>query len=183
MSQHVAQLEPVSDIFPYKYPGSLRRHYEGLNRFPEGFLVLGDAMCSFNPVYGQGMTSASLQAAALDTLLKERMELTGLWRLFYKAAAQVVDIPWQLAVGEDFRYAETEGKKPAGVDFINGYVNRVHCASHHDEVVYTAFLKVMNLMAAPTSLFIPEFLWRVLRGGRAEAKPAPAIQVQTAFGD
>ena len=178
------KLEPVSDIFPYKYPGSLRRHYEGLKRFPEGFLVLGDALCSFNPVYGQGMTSASLQAAALDTLLKERKELTGLWRLFYKAAAQVVDIPWQLAVGEDFRYAETEGKKPAGVDFINGYVNRVHRASHHDEVVYTAFLKVMNLMAAPTSLFHPRILWRVLRGGvKSEVKPVPVIQRQTAFGD
>ncbi|MFN8441003.1 MAG: FAD-dependent monooxygenase [Caldilineaceae bacterium] len=179
------KLEPISDIYPYKYPGSLRRHYEMMKQFPEGYLVLGDAICSFNPVYGQGMTSAAMQAQALDTLLQQRQELNGLWRDFFKAAAKVVDIPWQLAVGEDFRYAETEGKKPAGVDLVNRYVNQVHRASHHDEVVYTAFLKVMNLMEAPTSLFHPKILWRVVRGGGQQqtARTTPTMRPQTAFGD
>ena len=160
------RLEPISEIIPHKFPGSLRRHYEGLKRFPEGYLVLGDAICSFNPVYGQGMTSATMQAAALDRLLTGRTTLNGLWRDFFKAAAQVVEMPWQLAVGEDFRYPEVQGRKPAGVDLINAYVTKVHQATHHDTVVYTAFLKVMNLMAAPTSLFHPKILWRVLRGNR-----------------
>lgn len=158
----LTRLEPISEIISHKFPGSLRHHYEDLKRFPEGYLVLGDALCSFNPVYGQGMTSAAMQAAALDGLLTKRPALTGLWRDFFKAAAKVIEIPWQLAVGEDFRYPETEGKKPAGVDLINAYVAKVHQATHHDTVVYTAFLKVMNLMAAPTSLFHPSILWRVL---------------------
>lgn len=162
LAQMLKRLEPISDIITHKFPGSLRRHYEGLSRFPEGYLVLGDAICSFNPVYGQGMTSAAMQATALDGLLTKRTALTGLWRDFFKAAAKVVEIPWQLAVGEDFRFAETEGKKPAGVDLINAYVTKVHQATHHDTAVYTAFLKVMNLMAAPTSLFHPKILWRVL---------------------
>lgn len=156
------RLEPLSEIIPHKFPGSLRRHYEGLKRFPEGYLVLGDAFCSFNPVYGQGMTSAAMQIAALDRLLADRITLTGLWRDFFKAAAQVVAMPWQLAVGEDFRYPETEGKKPTGVDLLNAYVTKVHQATHYDTSVYLAFLKVMNLMAAPTSLLHPKILWRVL---------------------
>lgn len=176
------RLEPISaDITPYKFPGSLRRYYEGLKRFPEGYLVLGDAICSFNPVYGQGMTSAAMQAAALDHLLANRSTLTGLWRDFFKAAAKVVEIPWQLAVGEDFRYPETEGKKPAGADLINAYVTKVHQATHQDTTVYTAFLKVMNLMEAPTSLFHPKILWRVLWRNRRSQTTAAMPQPEMAY--
>lgn len=176
----LTKLEPLSDITPYKFPGSLRRHYEQLERFPEGYLVLGDAVCSFNPVYGQGMTSAAMQAAALDQLLQEQQCLTSLWRAFFTAAAKVVDIPWQLAAGEDFRFPETQGQRPAGVDLINRYVAKVHRATHHDPVVYAAFLRVMNLMAAPTSLFHPRILWRVL-WARSQSQPAPRLQPETSF--
>ena len=176
----ISRLEPLSDITPYKFPGSLRRYYEKLQQFPEGYLVLGDAICSFNPVYGQGMTSAAMQAAALDQTLQASPTLDGLWRRFFKAAAKVVDIPWQLAVGEDFRFPETEGEKPAGVDFINRYITQVHRATHHDPVVYAAFLRVMNLMAAPTSLFHPRLLWRVLRP-QAKSQPATRVQPEVLF--
>lgn len=176
----LTKLEPLSDITPYKFPASLRRHYEQLQRFPEGYLVLGDAVCSFNPVYGQGMTSAALQAAALDQLLHERQSLAGLWWHFFQAAAKVVDIPWQLAAGEDFRFPETEGQRPAGVDLINRYVTQVHRATHHDPVVYAAFLRVMNLMAAPTSLFHPRILWRVL-WAKPHHQPTPRLQPEASF--
>lgn len=182
VAQMLKRLEPISEIITHKFPGSLRRHYEGLARFPEGYLVLGDAICSFNPVYGQGMTSAAMQAAALDQLLTERATLVGLWRVFFKAAAKVVEMPWQLAVGEDFRFAETEGKKPAGVDLINAYVAKVHQATHHDTEVYTAFLKVMNLMAAPTSLFHPKLLWRVLWGRRRVPMPTVVAEPEMVYG-
>lgn len=175
------RLEPISEIVPHKFPGSLRHHYEGLQRFPEGYLVLGDAICSFNPVYGQGMTSATLQAAALDHLLTGRTALTGLWRDFFKAAAKVVEIPWQSAVGEDFRYPETAGKKPAGIDLLNAYVTKVHLATHHDTTVYLAFLKVMNLMATPTSLFHPKILWRVLWGKPRTQTVAPIGKPEMAY--
>jgi len=182
LHQMLTRLEPISEIIPHKFPGSLRHHYEDLKRFPEGYLVLGDAICSFNPVYGQGMTSAAMQAAALDGLLHGRPALTGLWRDFFKAAAKVIAIPWQLAVGEDFRYPETSGQKPAGVDLINAYVTKVHQATHHDTVVYTAFLNVMNLMAAPTSLFHPKILWRVLwRNWRAPVA-TPISKPEMAYG-
>jgi flavin-dependent dehydrogenase len=159
----ISRLEPLSDIVPYRFPSSLRRHYEKLTRFPRGYLVAGDAICSFNPVYGQGMTSAAMQARALDSLLRTQPDPATLAHAFFKQATKVVDIPWQLAVGEDFRYPDTIGPKAPGTDLINRYVTRVHQATHHDPVVYGAFLQVMNLLKPPTSLFHPKIVWRVLR--------------------
>lgn len=159
----ISQNEALTEIKAYKYLSSLRRHYERLNRFPKGLLVFGDAICSFNPIYGQGMTVASMEARLLDELLQnEKVKLDDLARAFFKGTKKILDIPWQTAVGEDFRFPETEGKKPAGTDFINAYISRIHRASQYDEVVCNAFLKVMNLLEPPTSLFHPNILWRTL---------------------
>jgi 2-polyprenyl-6-methoxyphenol hydroxylase-like FAD-dependent oxidoreductase len=150
----------------HKFPANLRHHYEGMRAFPEGLLVMGDAICSFNPIYGQGMTSSALQAQVLDCCLRERQtgDLSGMWRGFFRQVARVVDIPWQLAAGEDFRYPEVEGVRPRGTALINAYVAQVHRATHHDPVVFSAFLKVMNLIEPPTSLFRPHIVRRVLAG-------------------
>jgi 2-polyprenyl-6-methoxyphenol hydroxylase-like FAD-dependent oxidoreductase len=172
----ISRAEPISEIMPHKFSHSLRRHYEKLRRFPAGYLVLGDAISSFNPTYGQGMTSAALQAAELDALLATQKSLDGLALAFFKRAGKVIDIPWQLAVGEDFRFPQTTGPKPAGTDFINRYVAKVHRATLHDEVVGEAFLKVMNLMAPPPSLFHPRIVWRVLRPKRSIQTAVPTLQ-------
>lgn len=157
----VSKAEPLTEIITYKYPTSVRRHYEKLKRFPEGFLVIGDAFASFNPIYGQGMTSTAMQTHALKELLQHH-SLQGLWKPYFKQAAKVADMPWQLAAGEDFRHPETEGKKPPFTDMINAYVAKVHKATQRDPVVYVQFLRVVNLMAVPTSLISPRILWRVL---------------------
>jgi 2-polyprenyl-6-methoxyphenol hydroxylase-like FAD-dependent oxidoreductase len=174
----IARLEPLSEIILHKFPASLRRHYEKLRRFPDGYLVMGDAICSFNPIYGQGMTSAAMQAQLLARLLAQGATVATLWRDFFKQCAHIIDIPWSLAVGEDFRYPETQGVKAPGTDLINSYVARVHQATHHDPVVYSQFLRVMNLMAPPTSLFKPQIMRRVLLQRTAAARTArldPAI--------
>jgi 2-polyprenyl-6-methoxyphenol hydroxylase-like FAD-dependent oxidoreductase len=158
----ISQAEPLSDIIPHKMASSLRRHYEKLTRFPEGYLVLGDAIASFNPTYGQGMTSAAMQARELDRLLAERPSPDKIAAAFFKRVAKVVDIPWNMAVGEDFRFTTTSGPKPSGVGFINWYVSKVNRASHHDELVCAAFLRVMNLLDPPTSLMKPRIMWRTL---------------------
>ncbi|MCA9500215.1 MAG: hypothetical protein KC588_13570 [Nitrospira sp.] len=158
----IQRAEPLSDVYTYKFHSSLRRRYERLNRFPEGYFVLGDAVASFNPIYGQGMTSAAMQADALDSLLRRGSSLEGLWRSFFRKVAKVVDIPWQIAGCEDFRYPETQGRKPPMTDLLNGYLARVHRATHHDSVVYLQFLRVMNLMASPVSLLHPRIMRRVL---------------------
>lgn len=165
----VSRAEPLSEIIAYKFPSNLRRHYEELKDFPAGYLVLGDAIASFNPIYGQGMTSAAMQAEALDEALRARRGLDGVHRPYFKRVAKIVDLPWQMAVGEDFRFRETEGTKPLGTDLVNAYVARVHRATHHDPVVYGQFLRAMNLLDPATSLMRPRIAWRVLRGGRRRA--------------
>jgi 2-polyprenyl-6-methoxyphenol hydroxylase-like FAD-dependent oxidoreductase len=180
----MSQAEPISEVIPHKFSSSLRRHYEKLTRFPQGYLVLGDAICSFNPTYGQGMTSAAMQAAALDELLTQQEKaVDGLAATFFKQAAKIIDTPWQLAVGEDFRFPQTSGPKPAGVDLLNRYVTLVHRATLVDAEVGIAFAKVMNLMAAPSSLMAPRILLRVFKANwrkRSPSQPRLANRAATA---
>lgn len=160
--QIVMTAEPLSDFMSYRYAANLRRRYDKLTRFPEGYLVFGDAFCSFNPVYGQGMTVAAQEAHALDACLQHgNRELA---KRFFRAASAIVDIPWNIAVGNDLRHPKVEGDRPAMVRFINWYIGKLHMAARHDPQLTTAFLHVANLMAQPPSLLKPSLVGRVLKG-------------------
>lgn len=157
----ITHAEPLSDCIAFKFPQSTRRHYEKLDRFPEGYLVFGDAVCSFNPIYGQGMSSAALQAAALQRCLTAGT--AGLATRFFKAASHVVDGPWTMAVGGDLRYADVEGPRNAMVTFINWYIGKLHLAAAADADVARAFHRVANLLEPPPSILKPAIAWRILR--------------------
>ena len=159
----VSKCEPVSEFVQYKFPFSSRRHYEKLRRFPTGFLVLGDAISGFNPIYGQGMSSAALQVEILDKILMGKVAENELAKVFFKKSKKIIDTIWKLATGEDFRYPQTVGYRPPGIKLINKYVAQIHRATLKDEVVCEAFLKVMGLLKSPSTLFHPKILWRVLR--------------------
>ena len=154
--------EPLCEGAPARMPASVRRRYEGMKRFPEGFLVFGDAICSFNPIYGQGMSVAALEAAALDRELS-RDSQTGLAERFFAAAARIIDIPWSMAVGNDLRIPETTGPRTLGTRFANWYVSHLHRAAHHDRECSLAFHQVAGLLAPPSSLMRPAIAWRVFR--------------------
>jgi 2-polyprenyl-6-methoxyphenol hydroxylase-like FAD-dependent oxidoreductase len=164
----VQRLEPLADIIQHRIPSHLRRHYEKVRRWPERYLVIGDAVSSFNPVYAQGMTSAAMQAAALDQTLLERRNgsFDGLRERYFRRAGKVVDMAWRLAVGEDFRTPTTTGPKPPGTDVLNPYVTRVHRATQVDPEVYRVFLDVINLVKPARSLLRPGIAWRVWRATR-----------------
>lgn len=166
----ITKNEALSDVVQYKFPASLRRHYENLKRFPEGFLVMGDAMCSFNPLYGQGMTVAALEAQTLDRLLATRKNLSGIFKPFFKQASKAIDNPWQIAVGADFGFPETEGKKAPGTNLINAYMTKVQRATTRDPLVSKVFISVTHLLDAPSSLFKPSIVFRVLTSGFRERK-------------
>lgn len=174
----IESARPVTNIVSHKFPASLRRRYERVGRFPGGFVVAGDALASFNPVYAQGMTSAALQVEALTALLSRGVPLDRLSRPYFRAAASVVDRLWRLAVGEDFRYPETVGRKRPGTDLLNAYVLRVHRATHHDPVVCRAFLRVMHVIEPPSSLLRPDIVARVVRPHRPTAAVTHDVPVR-----
>ena len=162
----IRRAEPISDFVTHGVPSNLRRHYEKLARFPEGYLVMGDAMCSFNPIYGQGMTVSAMEADLLDRCLaaaSRQDRPRGIFRAFFDGAAKVIDNPWMIAVGGDFLYAGVEGKKALGTDLINWYVGHAHNATHRDPAVATALIQVLMLLKAPSSLFHPRVVLQVLK--------------------
>jgi 2-polyprenyl-6-methoxyphenol hydroxylase-like FAD-dependent oxidoreductase len=151
----------------HRFPSSQRRLLEKLRAVPTGYVLLGDAVCSFNPVYGQGMTSAFLQAEALGRTI-DRVGTTGdrLPRSFYRAAAKVVADPWRIAAGADFNLPETTGAKPFGTDVLNRYVARVVRACQTSPAVAEQMVLVQNLLTPATSLMRPDVMLRVLAATR-----------------
>jgi 2-polyprenyl-6-methoxyphenol hydroxylase-like FAD-dependent oxidoreductase len=174
----VASRTPVAEPSRYTFRSSLRRHWERLPRPLEGLCVVGDAFASFNPLYGQGMAAAALQAEALGKALDEVGAGPGLSRKYARAAARICDNPWTIATGADFAYAETKGRRAPGQALLNRYVDRVTRAAAADERVNRAFSEVQQLLAPPPALFRPSVLSRALRYGRRTGPSAhlPARQ-------
>jgi 2-polyprenyl-6-methoxyphenol hydroxylase-like FAD-dependent oxidoreductase len=154
--------EPLGEANQYKYPASQRRHFEKLNRFPEGYLVCGDAMCSFNPVYGQGMTTAAGEGALLDECLKAG--LTGIARRFFNRASRLLDAPWNISAGSDLAFPQVEGKRAPSGRLVGLYLTRLLVVASQDSSLNLAFQKVTNLIEPPASLFRPDVVLRVLFG-------------------
>jgi 2-polyprenyl-6-methoxyphenol hydroxylase-like FAD-dependent oxidoreductase len=163
----LADAEPLGPPMKLRLPTSVRRRYEHLTRLPEGLVAIGDAVCAFNPAYGQGMTVALAEAIALRDCLAQGRD--GLPKRYYKAIGKLIDVPWSIAVGADLRYDHVEGVRTRQAAFLNGYVARLHRAAAKHASVGKAFLAVANLMAPPPSLFAPGVLVKALAdGGRAD---------------
>lgn len=175
--QAIKGAEPLSGVSTYKFPANKWRHYERLSRFPEGLAILGDSLCSFNPIYGQGMTTAGLVVLALDGCLREQRRshngsMLGLSRRFQAQAARITEVPWMMAATEDFRYPEVEGKRPLGQAIMEWYLGRVHQVVERDTTVALCFLQVMHMLVSPTALLAPTMMARVLAGGFPRARVA-----------
>jgi 2-polyprenyl-6-methoxyphenol hydroxylase-like FAD-dependent oxidoreductase len=182
VAQVLRSAEPLTGPATMFYPASIRRRYERLRRFPERYLVMGDAMCSFNPIYGQGMTVAAQEARLLRRLVAQGSD--GLARRFFRGAAKVIDTPWSIAVGTDLRFPEVTGRRTLQVRFVNAYIHRLHGAATTDPVLGAAFLRVLNLVDPPTKLLAPRIIMRVLFGSRGTASsPGVASRAPVRLGD
>ncbi|HEY6258074.1 MAG TPA: FAD-binding monooxygenase [Xanthobacteraceae bacterium] len=164
----VRDAEPLCPLMPYRFSASLRRHYEELSRLPAGFLVFGDALCSFNPIYGQGMTVTCVESLALrECLAAGTQEIA---ERFFRAASKLIDIPWQIAVGSDLQHPSVEGKRTTQVRFVNWYIAKLYRAAQDDAVLASRFLEVANLMRQPAALLYPQIAFRVWKRNLAPAR-------------
>jgi 2-polyprenyl-6-methoxyphenol hydroxylase-like FAD-dependent oxidoreductase len=163
----IRHAEPLDDPVGFRFPVSVRYRYERLDRFPDGLLVMGDAVCSFNPVYGQGMSVAALEALILRRHLQQGAAPQP--RRLFRDQARVVDVPWEIAVGGDLAFPGVPGRRTLKVRLVNAYIARLHAAAAHDAHLAGAFLRVAGLVAPPQSLLRPGVALRVLR---ASAHPA-----------
>jgi 2-polyprenyl-6-methoxyphenol hydroxylase-like FAD-dependent oxidoreductase len=158
----VARAEPLSDFAVYRYPANVRVGYELLDRFPKNYLVIGDALCSFNPVYHQGMAVAAQEAVLLRQCLREGV--TDLARRFFGGVAALIDPPWAMAVSNDLRHPHVAGACSLTMKFLTWYIGKLIRAGRYDARLTDALLRVRNLQALPLSLLQPAIIGRTLCG-------------------
>lgn len=162
----IHDLSPLEPIARFRYPASVRRRYERLAAFPEGLLLIGDALCSFNPVYGQGMSAAAKQAEALGRLVGDACAtgrpLDGTWRPYFKIASQIVATPWTQAGSADLAYPETIGKRPDNFELMQQFNRGLVQLAREDGAVHKLLFEVMQLVTPVDAFRDPALIERVM---------------------
>jgi 2-polyprenyl-6-methoxyphenol hydroxylase-like FAD-dependent oxidoreductase len=158
---------PLTEIVTHRLPSNQRRHVERLRRVPGGLVLMGDAVCSFNPVYGQGMSTATLQAEAVGRALDAVPTLDARFvRTFYRRAAKAITPAWLMSTGADFALPQTTGPKAPGTDLVNRYMAKVLKASQVFEDVCQRLLEVTCLLRPPVALMTPAMMLKVRTAAR-----------------
>lgn len=160
---------PESPIYSYRVPRTRLIHYEQLSRWPEGYVVLGDAVCTFNPVYGQGMTVCAEGVMTLVTTLRDQRlrspsgDLSGLSRRFQHNLYHAIRFPWLLSTGEDGRYPTTQGaSKHPVVQAARWYIDGMMRYATEDPRAYQTLLELVHLDRPMTTLANPTFFVNAL---------------------
>ncbi|MEH6994352.1 glutamate synthase subunit beta [Neobacillus drentensis] len=161
--QEIENATPLTKTSLYRIPNIIWRRYDKVENLPNGLVVIGDTVCRIDPVFGQGMSIAILEALALQKLLqKHKGELHKVPVAFHKKAAKIISPIWNMVITEDLRYPATKGKKPFGLSIQQWYAKNIFLLSSQNQEVYNSFVKVMNLVRPITSLMKPSIIKSVL---------------------
>jgi len=161
ISQILRDAEPLDEPVPFRHHASIRHRYEQLSKLPAGLLVMGDAMCAFNPIYGQGMSVAAMQALALRAHLQEHT--TPQPARFFRQISRIVDVPWNMAIRGDLAFPGVAGRRTVQMRLFNRYLATLLAGAAHDPRLGRAFLRVTGLVDPPQALLAPGLAARVLR--------------------
>lgn len=174
----LARSEPLTPIVGYQRTENRWRHFEELERMPAGFVLMGDAVCAFNPVYGQGMSTAAMGAELLQQWVADggSAKVNGT-RAFQKSLANLVRTPWLLATGEDARAVGIVDRTRA-VRFNHAYIDALLGLTNSNHKICKAFLDVAHLVKPPASLFapgiaLPVLIRMVATTASKRSKPSP----------
>jgi hypothetical protein len=171
VARAVALAEPISPIAGNRSMANVFRRYDGLADPPRGFIALGDSVCVFNPVYAQGMSSASACAGILRTTLRAHGHRPGFERAFFKAQSEFLTSVWNLATGADFAWPTTEGERPRMPRVIGEYFNLALRAVHCDAALRRHVAPLFYLVGSNNAFFDPRFVAKVLlHAGRTELR-------------
>lgn len=178
LAEKLATARRVSDVKVFRTPHAEWRHFEEMDDFPEGLAIVGDAVCSFNPIFGQGMSAAALHSEALSQCMKTG-GLGRRGREFRRKVAGCSKAPWQISTTLDFAYPTTMGARPLGIGLVHRYLRRLFGAMSVDQGAYTRFMRVLHLVDSPAALVHPEMLLSaaIQTGSRGSdnASAAPAV--------
>jgi 2-polyprenyl-6-methoxyphenol hydroxylase-like FAD-dependent oxidoreductase len=153
--------EPLGEVTHYRVPSNRWRRYDKLARIPDGLLVFGDAMCSFNPIYGQGMTVTAIEAEVLrDCLHRGRDNLP---QRFFRESAKKIQTPWRTAVGSDLALPQVQGRRSLATRIVNTYMDRVLTATETDSTVAQQFFRVAWMLDSPIRLLHPSIVLRIAK--------------------
>ena len=160
----IANAEPVSPIYSYRATTNRLRHYEQL-KLPNGFIALGDAVCAFCPVYGQGMTVSALSAMVLQQWLQKAQKSWFGKKLssvaFQKALAASNSFPWGFAAEQDSRFLDADQSQPLSARLLQPYLNRLQAKATVDPDVYLSFLQIAHSLKSPANFFSPSLIRKV----------------------
>src|SRR6516162_928877 len=154
--------ERLGGVARFGFPASVRRHFDRLEKFPPGLLPFGDAICRFNPVYGQGMSVAAQEACLLRELLRRRGKetgpLDGLAPAFFAEAETLIETPWALAAIPDYAVPETEGDRPDDLDQTLEFGAGLVQLAATDAQVHKLWTEVLHLLKPQSVLRDPEIV-------------------------
>ncbi|MDQ4032582.1 MAG: FAD-binding protein [Actinomycetota bacterium] len=169
--------EPISTVAVHRQTGNRRHYYEQVPDWPTGLLVVGDALCAFNPIYGQGITVAACEALLLRQALATRLGPGYTRRLLRKFAA-VVSLPWAISTSEDLRYPTSAGRQSLPQALLGQWTRQLSAlAAHGDRRAHAVLARVYHLMGSPALLFHPALGAAALRArltGYGPPVPRPA---------
>ncbi|HLG82918.1 MAG TPA: FAD-dependent monooxygenase [Bradyrhizobium sp.] len=160
----IKDAEIVGTIHRFNLPASVRRRFEALQRFPQRLLVIGDAICRFNPAYGQGMTVAAQEARVLKRLLADRAKddegLDGLAPAYFEAIQDVLAAPWSVAEN-DFIYGQTRGPCPRDFQQRMQFSAALQKVAAKDAAVHRTLAEVNHLLKPQSALRDPKIVRKV----------------------
>lgn len=154
--------DPVDEPVAFRFPTTIRRHYERMTSFPAGLLVTGDAVTCFNPVYAQGQTVAALSALVMRQHLHSGAAPDP-QQYFSDLAREVIDAPWEMTHTVDLSYPGVPGRRTLKVRIGQAYLARVQAAATRDGTITAAYMRAAGMVDPPSALMRPGFMLRVLR--------------------
>ncbi|OIK11351.1 hypothetical protein BIV60_18275 [Bacillus sp. MUM 116] len=161
LAQELKDGKSLTETKTYQIPHIVWRRFDHVD-LPEGLLVAGDSFCRVDPVFGQGMSVAALEALAIREFFEASPKQKNL-NILQKKLAKIVAPVWSMVLCEDFRYEKVKGKKPFGLKFQQWYVKKIFLLSAKNRKIYDDLIKVMNLLSPPTILFKPYIFKEVFK--------------------